>query len=99
MKVPNSDLMIERGYSLYHTGGGCMAWEKAVEAGRIWITNEDAGIDGDPAEPIWIACRYLEDEHRDDIGWVFTDPSTTLPNALRIADSLEKPEPGQEEAV
>lgn len=38
--------MTERGFTVAHTGGGCLAWEKAKPETQwgIWISNEDSGL-------------------------------------------------------
>lgn len=59
--IPNAELMVAAGYTPYHTGGGCMAWRKDIDRGYLLITTEDASIDGNAEDQIWMVGRYLED--------------------------------------
>lgn len=104
-KTPNAELMTSHGYELYHTGGGCMAWMREVEGGYILITNDDAGVDSDADEVVWIVGRYLDGGEQGGVvgdlqyGFVITGDYATLHDALARADTLPIPQDGDERLI
>lgn len=75
-----------------HTGGGCFAWERPTDdGGWVWITEESGSALGawkERNKRVWLIGRYSSD--MDD--WITVD-SITLPEALRLADTLRAPKP------
>jgi hypothetical protein len=72
------------GYSVIHTGGGCLAWFRPISANgedHILITVEN-DIDGDPEAREWIIGRYQLN------GWVNIDETFTLDEAITYAELL-----------
>lgn len=84
--------MREAGWTVAHTGGGCMAWDKPAPCGYVWITNEGNALEGDPAAREWYVGRYNDGaEGEAGIGPV------TLDEALAAVDQL--PDPGARQIV
>jgi hypothetical protein len=55
--------MADHNFQPTHTGGGCMAWERADSRGSTLITDGDAGLGEwkERNEKIWVVSRYNED--------------------------------------
>lgn len=53
--------MATAGYVVTHTGGGCLAWEKAAEGCNwcVWICEEDSGLGTDESESATIFGAML----------------------------------------
>lgn len=39
------------GFSVLHTGGGCLAWSKTVGENEAWITHDDNELGSDVSDP------------------------------------------------
>jgi hypothetical protein len=86
-------LMKSHNFDWAHTGGGCMAWERATDDdGFVWITN-DADIDGDADAAEWTVGRYNGPDADEQL-WLTVD-GCTLAQALALADTLPAPKPDQ----
>jgi hypothetical protein len=54
-------LMTAQGYTIAHTGGGCMCWEKSLEGGfYLWICDEGNGL-GDKINETYLVGCYAPD--------------------------------------
>jgi hypothetical protein len=72
--------MTAAGFTVTHTGGGCLAWERTFPDGRyIWLCDEDQELHGQP-----VVCG-LYDREGDPLA---ADYCPTWEEALRWAETL-----------
>jgi hypothetical protein len=58
-KAAIRDQMHKAGYAEYHTGGGCVVWNKDIDQSRYpWTSTDDNDLFGGPNANIWIAGTY-----------------------------------------
>ena len=83
------------GFTVQHTGGGCMAWERATEDdGYIWITDGSGtglGTWSARSKLDWLVGRYSKDGD-----WINIEDSMTLFLALELANELRAPADGEQ---
>lgn len=100
---PLYDRMAADNFSEWHTGGGCMAWQRDTdEGGYVLITyNEcELGTWGERDERRWMAFRYTAESEFIGVGWEDDDSTgLTLDDALRVVDMLPIPAHNQQETV
>jgi len=56
-------MMLESGWKIAHTGGGCLCWEKVAEgdyAAYVWICDESNGL-GDTVDEPYLVGLYDPD--------------------------------------
>jgi len=96
MMEVDTDLMkrlSSNNFAPVHTGGGCMAWERATDdKGYIWITDSsgaELGTWSARYEAEWIIGRY---NGAGDFVCIY---ALTLTQALKLADTLRAPAEGE----
>jgi hypothetical protein len=63
-QTPVGAFMASHGYTVTHTGGGCLAWEKTSGNWSVWICENDAGLGdelGDKGLTESVFCCLLQD--------------------------------------
>jgi hypothetical protein len=56
-------LMTAAGFTVTHTGGGCLAWERTLggsAATYVWVTDDDSGL-GEKAEQLYLCGHYTNE--------------------------------------
>jgi len=84
----------KNGWNSWHTGGGCWAWHKRLNANEYLLITFDECTLGSWAEretPNWTVGRYLENEQ--DQGWIC---ATDLTLAKAFEAQLPQPKNGDE---
>ena len=91
-----AELMANNNFSMWHTGGGCMAWQRDHDdGGYLMITDEggaDLGTWKDRNKKAWVIGRYNEEGDE----WVCCT-EITLAEALALADIIPQPGAGKPE--
>ncbi|MFC4236525.1 hypothetical protein ACFOY8_15070 [Thalassospira xianhensis] len=59
------DMMLARGFEVYHSGGGCFHWSQDLSFGRYTLVNtdEDNPLDGSPEAKEWLFSVQTENEN------------------------------------
>jgi hypothetical protein len=90
---PAGRLLVRAGFSIAHTGGGCLAWERTAAAAYVWIVhgNETLGDEiDDPEATEWAVGVYSMDGNRFSMARDVTGLSAAIALAARM---LQDPEP------
>lgn len=81
------NFMHMQGYTLCHTGGGCLAWgRKLNEHESIMISDLDANLSAGLEDEAWCVTRS-----DDRLGLSVTVAPFTITEALRVAPAVEHP--------
>jgi hypothetical protein len=62
---PVGKILTAHGFTIQHTGGGCLAWEKCTDTHYAWITGEDgASLEDDAADPATVTflCGLYDED-------------------------------------
>ncbi len=83
--------MAPRGFTIMHTGGGCLAWEKQKPDSKwgVWITNEDAGLGDDiPADKFETVREFSAMMQHEDGLFVNGPAEMTIAECLAWGESM-----------
>jgi hypothetical protein len=84
---PAGAILVPAGFSIAHTGGGCLAWERTAGAAYVWIThgNDTLGDEvDDPEAETWAVGVYSLDGNRFSMAQDVTGLSAAVELAARM---------------
>jgi hypothetical protein len=83
--------MQAEGFTVTHTGGGCLAWERTLSHGRyVWITDDDAGLGVDGQSEYFAVGAYdAEGNFKDDEQNSFLTLDEALAAARELATKVD----------